>query len=82
MNRIILNYILKNFLETLIIVLFFYCFGVILNLFEEVEFLKNLDVNILAPLIKHKRICSEYDFKDIAIYYFYFKYVVYDENQK
>ena len=52
MNRIILNYILKNFLKTfLIIVLFFYCFGVILNLFEEVEFFKNLDVNILAPLM-------------------------------
>ena len=51
MNRIILNYILKNFLKTFLIVLFFYCFGVILNLFEEVEFFKNLDVNILAPLM-------------------------------
>lgn len=52
MNKIILNYLLKNFLKTFsLILLFFYCFGVILNLFEEVEFFKNLDVGILAPLI-------------------------------
>ena len=29
----------------------FYCFGLILNLFEEVEFFKNLNVSILTPLI-------------------------------
>ena len=28
----------------------FYCFGIILNLFEEIEFFKNLDVPILTPL--------------------------------
>ena len=32
-------------------VLFFYSFGIILNLFEEIEFFKNLNVNILKPLI-------------------------------
>ena len=52
MNKIFLNYLLKNFLKTfLIFVLVFYCFGVILNLFEEVEFFKNLNVSFTTPLI-------------------------------
>tara|TARA_B100001121_G_scaffold292977_1_gene295145 strand:+ start:7460 stop:8548 length:1089 start_codon:yes stop_codon:yes gene_type:complete len=52
MNKIIFNYLLKNFLKTFFVVIaFFYCFGVILNLFEEIEFFKNLDVSILTPLI-------------------------------
>ena len=29
----------------------FYCFGLILNLFEEIEFFKNTNVNVLFPLI-------------------------------
>ena len=29
----------------------FYVFGMILNLFEEIEFFKNLDVSILKPII-------------------------------
>ena len=52
MNKIIFNYLLKNFLKTFFVVIaFFYCFGVILNLFEEIEFFKNLDVSIFTPLI-------------------------------
>lgn len=52
MNKIILNYILSNFLKTFsIFIVVFYCFGVILNLFEEIEFFKNIEVNILTPLI-------------------------------
>tara|TARA_B100000886_G_scaffold330265_1_gene280526 strand:+ start:5660 stop:6748 length:1089 start_codon:yes stop_codon:yes gene_type:complete len=52
MNNIFLNYLLKNFLKTfLIFVLVFYCFGVILNLFEEIEFFKNVNVSILTPLL-------------------------------
>ena len=52
MNNILLNYILKNFLKNFfIVVLIFYCFGLILNLFEEIEFFKNLNVNIFLPLI-------------------------------
>ena len=44
MNKVILNYILKNYLKNFLIVVgIFYCFGLILNLFEEVEFFKNLD---------------------------------------
>ena len=52
MNKIILNYLLKNFLKTfLIVVSGFYFFGIILNLFEEIEFFKNIEVNIFLPLI-------------------------------
>ena len=52
MNKIFLNYLLKNFLKTfLIFVLVFYCFGVILNLFEEIEFFKNIEVSIFIPLM-------------------------------
>ncbi len=52
MNNIIFNYLLKNFLKNFTIVLLvFYCFGVILNLFEEVEFFKNTNVNILMPFL-------------------------------
>ena len=52
MNSIILNYLLKNFLKTFFIfILIFYCFGIILNLFEEIEFFKNINVGILTPLI-------------------------------
>ena len=51
MNKILLSYLLKNFLKTFfIIVLVFYCFGMILNLFEEIEFFKNIEVGILLPL--------------------------------
>ena len=52
MNKIIFNYLLKNFLKTFFYVIALaYCFGVILNLFEEVEFFKNLNVSIFTPLI-------------------------------
>ena len=52
MKNILLNYIIKRFLKTFIImVLFFYSFGIILNLFEEIEFFKNLNVNIFKPII-------------------------------
>ncbi len=52
MNKILINYILKSFLKSfLIVVCIVYSFGIILNLFEEIEFFKNLDVPILTPLI-------------------------------
>ena len=51
MNKIIFNYLLKNFLKTFFVfILVFYCFGVILNLFEEIEFFKNINVSIFIPL--------------------------------
>ncbi len=52
MNKIILNYIIKNFLKTFFIsVLIFYSFGLILNLFQEIEFFKDLEVSFITPLI-------------------------------
>jgi len=52
MNKVLLNYLLKGFLKNfLIIVALFYCFGIILNLFEEIEFFKNINVNFLLPLM-------------------------------
>ena len=41
MNKILLNYVLTVFLKTILKVVFiFYCFGIILNLFEEIGSLK------------------------------------------
>tara|TARA_B100000767_G_scaffold274913_2_gene309538 strand:- start:3295 stop:4383 length:1089 start_codon:yes stop_codon:yes gene_type:complete len=52
MNKIILNYLLKNFLKTILMWVFiFYCFGIILNLFEEIEYFKNIETSILTPLV-------------------------------
>ena len=52
MNKIMFRYLLFGFFKTIFkVVLIFYCFGTILNLFEEIEFLKNLDVSILKPVI-------------------------------
>ena len=51
MNSILFKYLLSSYLKTIIKVIFiFYCFGFILNLFEEIEFFKNLDVGIMMPL--------------------------------
>jgi lipopolysaccharide export system permease protein len=52
MNNIILRYLLSGYFKTLLIVtIFFYCFGIILNLFEEIEFFKKLDVSFFTPII-------------------------------
>ena len=52
MNNIILKYILLNFIKSLLLViLVIFCFGIILNLFEEIEFFKNLNVDIFKPLL-------------------------------
>lgn len=52
MNKIIFNYLLKNFLKTILtFIAVFYCFGVILNLFEEIEFFKNIKVSFIIPII-------------------------------
>ncbi len=52
MNKVVLSYILKNFLKSLIVVIFIvFCFGIILNLFEEIEFFKNINVTIFKPFV-------------------------------
>ena len=43
MNNVLFKYLLFGYFKTLLkVTLFFYCFGIILNLFEEIEFLKIL----------------------------------------
>ena len=52
MSNIFLNYLLKNFFKTLLVfIIVFYTFGIILNLFEEIEYFKNLNVSFLTPVI-------------------------------
>ena len=52
MNNIVLNYLLRNYFKKFFIVTtIVYIFGIILNLFEEVEFFKNSDVTIFTPLL-------------------------------
>ena len=52
MNNLLLNYLLRNFLKTFFsVVLVIYCFGMLLNLFEEIEFFKNINVSIFKPLM-------------------------------
>ena len=52
MHKILFSYLLNKYLKTLVkVFLFFYSFGVILNLFEEIEFFKNIEVSFLTPLM-------------------------------
>ncbi len=51
MNKILFNYLFTGYSKTVLkVIMIFYCFGLILNLFEEVEFFKNLDSSILIPI--------------------------------
>jgi len=51
MIKVLSEYLLYGYFKTIFkVVLIFYCFGLILNLFEEIEFFKNLDVTILIPI--------------------------------
>ncbi len=52
MNNILFNYLIKNYLKTVsVIIVIIYSFGLILNLFEEIEFFKESNANIFQPLI-------------------------------
>ncbi len=52
MNKIITKYLLTNFFKSILIwVAIFYCFGIILSLFEEIEFFKNLNVSLYTPIL-------------------------------
>ena len=51
MNKILLKYLLYNYLKTILkVILIFYCFGIILNLFEEIEFFKNSNASLIVPI--------------------------------
>jgi lipopolysaccharide export system permease protein len=52
MNSIINKYLIKKFSKTILnVLLVFFSLGVILNLLEEIEFFKNLDLPITLPII-------------------------------
>ena len=52
MSKIIFNYLIRNYLKTILVsILIIYSFGLILNLFEEIEFFKESNANIFKPLI-------------------------------
>ena len=52
MNKVLFKYLLSGYFITVFkVTLIAYCFGIIFNLFEEIEFFKNLDVTIFKPLI-------------------------------
>jgi lipopolysaccharide export system permease protein len=52
MNKVINKYLIFGFLKIIFItVLIFICLGIILNLFEEIEFFKGLDENISLPFL-------------------------------
>ena len=52
MNRILFKYLLSGFFKSIFkVLILFYCCGIILNLFEEIEFFKNLDEPITTPII-------------------------------
>ena len=51
MNKVLFNYLFTGYLKTVLkVIMIFYCFGVILNLFEEIEFFKNSSTSLLTPL--------------------------------
>jgi len=51
MNKVIYNYLIFNYLKIIgNFILVFMALGVVLNLFEEIEFFKNLDVNVSLPI--------------------------------
>ena len=51
MNKILFNYLLSGYFRSIVkVTLIFYCFGLILNLFEEIEFFKNLNVSVFLPI--------------------------------
>ncbi len=51
MIKVLSQYLLQGYFKRIFkVVLIFYCFGLILNLFEEIEFFKNLNVTILIPI--------------------------------
>jgi lipopolysaccharide export system permease protein len=52
MNNVLNKYLIVKFMKIIFItILIFFCLGIVLNLFEEIEFFKNLDLSIALPLV-------------------------------
>ena len=51
MIKVLSQYLLYGYFKIIFkVILIFYCFGLILNLFEEIEFFKNLGETIFIPI--------------------------------
>ena len=75
MSRVILNYILKNFFKYFfIVILIIYGFGIILNLFEEIEFFKKTNENIFLPLMLTTIFVPSMILNLLPFYNIYFKH--------
>ena len=79
MNNKINNYLIFNYSKVLLnALLISFCIGLILNLFEEVEFFKNSGENLLLPIILTLSYIPNLIFYKLnAIYYFYISNVVF-----
>ena len=52
MNNIIFSYLVRNYLKTIfIIIMIIYSFGLVLNLFEEIEFFKDTNIHFIKPFL-------------------------------
>jgi hypothetical protein len=76
------NYLIINYSKVLLNVIFIsFCLGLILNLFEEVEFFKNSGENLFLPIILTLAYIPNLIFINLmAFYYIYFCYVVFYIN--
>ena len=80
MSKVILKYLLSNFLNTFFSGVSNLGFGIILNLFEEIEIFKKVDTSFLFPLM----LTSIFVPSTILIssfYNFHFKYNLHDQNK-
>ena len=78
MDKIINKYLIFGFLKIVgNVILVFICLGIILNLFEEIEFFKD-NFRVIAPDIFNNIIHTEFNYKITSIHYFYFCYVVFN----
>ena len=83
MNSILFNYLLSNFFKTIFkVILIFYSFGIILNLFEEIEFFKNLNTSILTPITLTALYIPNLLIKLLPFIIFIFQHVVFITTKK
>ena len=71
MNKVIYNYIIKNYLKIVLnMTLVFFGVVILLNLFQEIEFFKDRCWNSIA-FNSYNNVSSQYSYKDISFYNFF-----------
>ena len=69
MNKVLNNYIVKNYLIIVFnATLLFTCMVILLNLFQEIEFFKDLDVSFETPLVLTLNVCAKHCGEDVSFY--------------